>query len=398
MTPPQEHDHQTPPSTANTVRGTREEGTRMRATRITTALIMALTLLLAACAGDAEDPATTDGDATASEEPSDEDAADEDMADDEGSEDAADGAVDLAALAAEGEVDSIGFIGFWSTNSFTLAVLDGIEQAAAEAGIEVVDLTPAAYSAADQTAALQDATVSGEHEMIILLAADSVGIVPAVEDATDAGITVVASFVNLGDDFDSLEPVTDGLVVVAETPTSNGRALADLAIMACEGIDPCNVAYLEGLAALPLDNARTEAFIDQLATADNTELVAQVEGGYSPDTGQAAAQDVLQANPDVNVMVGASQAILGAQDVVDTSAVALIGNGSSVEAHEGVLSGEWFGHYNSDIPGMGFVSVEQGLKAAAGQDVEPLDVSTLRNPLGTRDVIADQEPAYSDLG
>jgi hypothetical protein len=38
------------------------------------------------------------------------------------------------------------------------------------------------------------------------------------------------------------------------------------------------------------------------------------------------------------------------------------------------------------------------LGAAAGDDVEPLDVSTLRDPLGTADFIADNEPAYSDLG
>ena len=372
----------------------------MRVMRITTALIMALSLLLAACAGDGDEPAATDD--TTTEDTTEDDAPEEDDTEEDTSgeetEDASGDGVDLAALAAEGNVESIGFVGFWSTNSFTLAVLDGVEQAAAEAGIEVTDLSPANYDAAAQTAAVQDATVSGAHDMLIILAADSIGILPAVEDAIDAGITVVASFVNFGDDFDSLEPATDGLVVVAETPTANGRGLADLAIQACDGIDPCKVAYLEGLAALPLDNARTQAFTDQLATADNTELVASVEGGYAPDSGQAAAQDVLQANPDVDVMVGASQAIIGAQDVVDTSEVALIGNGSSSEAHEGVMSGEWFGYYNLDVVGMGYVSVEQGLKAAAGQDVEPLDVSTLRNPLGTRDVVADQEPAYSDLG
>lgn len=370
----------------------------MRATKIMTAPLLALALLLAACGGEADDTATgedvaAEGDAT-EEEPSEEEATEEEPTEEEPAADAS----DLVALATEGDVQSIGFVGFWSTNSFTIAVLDGVERAAVEAGIEVTDLSPAAYDAAAQTAAIQDAIVAGEHDMLVLLAADSVGILPAVQDAIDAGITVVSAFVNLGDDFDSLEPATDGLVVVAETPTSNGRALADLAILACEGIDPCQVAYLEGFAALPLDNARTEAFVDQLATAPNTELVAQVEGGYSPDQGQAAAQDVLQANPDVNVMVGSTQAIVGAQDVVDTSRVALVGNGSSTEAHEGVMSGEWFAHYNTDIPGMGYESVVNGLRAAAGQDVEPVDVSTLGNPLGTADVIADNEPAYSDLG
>lgn len=305
---------------------------------------------------------------------------------------------ELAALAAEAGVESIGFVGFWSVNSFTQGVLRGIEEAAAEAGVEVVDLSPPAFDAAAQAATVQDVTVSGAHQMLIILASDSVGILTPVEDATQAGITVVASFVNFGPDFDSLEPAVDGLVVVAETPTSNGRRLADLAILACEDLDPCNVAYLEGLTVLPLDNARTEAFIDQLSTAANVELVAQVEGGYVPDSGQAAAQDVIQANPDIHVMVGSSQAIIGASGVVDTTQVKLIGNGASQEAHDAVLAGDWFAHYNFDILGLGSKSVELGLQKAAGLEVEPFDTSTMRNPLGTADVIAENEPAYSDLG
>lgn len=368
----------------------------MRATRMITATSMALALVLSACAGSDDEAPDTDVEATedASEDEMEEDAPTEDATAEETAEEMS----ELMTMATEAGVESIGFVGFWSTNSFTLAVLDGVEEAAAEAGVAVTDLSPAGYDAAAQTAAIQDATVAGDHQMLIVLAADSIGILPAVQDAIDAGITVVASFVNFGDDFDSLAPATDGLVVVAETPTGNGAALADLAILACEDIDPCNVAYLEGFAALPLDAARTQAFVDQLATAPNTQLVAQVEGGYDPDSGQAAAQDVLQANPDVNVMVGSTQAIVGAQNAVDTSQVALIGNGSSVEAHEAVLAGEWFGHYNSDIPGIGSASVELALRAASGQDVEPLDIATLRNPLGTADVIADNEPAYSDLG
>lgn len=305
---------------------------------------------------------------------------------------------DLAALAAQAGVESIGFVGFWSSNSFTQGVLSGVEEAAARAGVEVVDLSPPAFDAAAQAATVQDVTVSGAHQMLIILASDSVGILTPVEDAMDAGITVVASFVNLGPDFDSLEPAVDGLVVAAETPTSNGRRLADMAILACEGIDPCRVAYLEGLTVLPLDNARTQSFIDQLSTASSIELVAQVEGGYDPDSGQSAAQDVIQANPDIHVMVGSSQAMIGAAGVVDLSQVKLIGNGASQEAHDAVLAGDWFAHYNFDILGLGTTAVELGLRKAAGLDVEPFDTSTMRNPLGTADVISDNEPAYSDLG
>lgn len=361
----------------------------MRSTWKVAAVAATLTLTLAACGGNEPEPESADS------------TVEDVRADDE--TESADGETpldtsDLAALAEAGGVESIGFVGFWTTNSFTQAVLAGVEEAATEAGIEVTDLSPPSYDAAAQASTVQDATVSGDYDMLILLAADSVGILTPVEDAIDAGITVVAAFVNLGSDFSSLEPPTEGLVVVAETPVANGGRLAELALMACGDRDPCNVAYLEGFAALPLDAARTEAFAEEINTAPNATLVASVEGGYSPDSGEAAAQDVLQANPDVDVMVGSSQAILGAQNVVDTSEVELIGNGASIEAHEAVLAGEWFAHYNLDIQGIGYESVASGLEAAAGLNPEPVDISTFRNPLGTADVIADNEPSYSDLG
>ena len=79
------------------------------------------------------------------------------------------------------------------------------------------------------------------------------------------------------------------------------KAWPNWALMACEelGVDPCKVAYLQGFRALPLDNARTEAVLAGLEAAENVEVVASPEGGYTQATGLAAAQDVLQANPDV---------------------------------------------------------------------------------------------------
>jgi ribose transport system substrate-binding protein len=304
------------------------------------------------------------------------------------------------AMSGAGDVSNIAFFGFWKTNSFTQAVLTGVEEAAAAAGATVSDLTTADYDAVAQIKAVQDQTVKGDAQMYIVLASDSVGMATVAKEAIDAGITVVAAFTPLGSDFATLEPQVENLIVVAETPVANGQALAELAGMACEGIDPCNVAYLEGLKSLPLDNARTAAFVAKLTeVAPQATIVAQIEGGYSPDQGKKAAQDAIQANPGINVMVGSSQAIIGAQGVVDTTAVKLIGNGASSEAFDGVNSGEWFGLYNLDIVGMGVKAVEIGLAAANGEMPNPVfNIQDLRDPRGTKDVIAGLTANYSDLG
>ena len=309
------------------------------------------------------------------------------------------GALASATPAAQ-VVKKIAFFGFWKSNSFTQAVLAGVNEAAAAQGIEVVDLSTADYDAAAQIKAMQDQTIKGDAQMYITLASDSVGMATAAKEAMAKGITVVAAFTPLGPKFDTLEPQVPGLIVVGETPVANGAVLAELAAKACATRNPCNVAYLEGLKALPLDNARTASFVSTLASAaPNAKLVAQVEGGYSPDAGKKAAQDVLQAHPDVNVMVGSSQAIIGASSVVDTSKVALIGNGSSTEAFKAVNDGTWFAFYNMDVGGMGAKSVELGLAAANGKNPAPsFNTQELRDPHGTKDVIAPYKSTYSDLG
>ncbi len=298
-----------------------------------------------------------------------------------------------------GDVETIAFFGFWKSNSFTQAVLAGVQEQADAAGVEVVDLTTAEYDGAAQIKAMQDQTVKGDAQMYVVLASDSVGMATAATEAIAADITVVAGFTPLGSDFTTLDPQVDGLVVVAETPVANGEVLGQLALDACADLNPCNVAYLEGLKALPLDNARTEAFVTTVGGNPNAEIVSQVEGGYTPDSGTKAAQDALQANPDIDVMVGASQAILGAQNVVDTSKVKLIGNGSSEEAFAAVNDGSWFALYNMDVKGIGSKSVELGLQQANGElDSPTFNSQDLRDPKGTKDVIAEFESTYSDLG
>lgn len=304
-----------------------------------------------------------------------------------------------SSSAAGNPVEKIAFFGFWKSNSFTQAVLAGVQEAAAASGAEVVDLTTAEYDGAAQTKAVQDQTVKGDAQMYVVLASDSVSMATAAKEAIDAGITVVAGFTPLGPDFTTLEPQVDGLVVVGETPVANGEVLGQLALDACADLDPCNIAYLEGLKALPLDNARTGTFVKTVESNPAAKIVSQVEGGYTPDSGKKAAQDALQANPDIDVMVGSSQAILGAQNVVDTAKVKLIGNGSSKEAFAAVNDGSWYALYNMDVKGIGSKSVELGLQAAAGSlDNRAFNTQDLRDPKGTKDVIAEFESSYSDLG
>ena len=296
------------------------------------------------------------------------------------------------------KVEKIAFFGFASANSFAQATFSGVKEEAAKQGVEVKFFDPN-FDSAKQVSQIQNAITSGEYQVFIVQANDGNAVVPPIREAIDEGITVVGEFTPVGTKYDTIEPQVPGMIFVGEPPTENGTALGELGVDACGDMDPCNVAYLEGFKALPLDNARTEAVKAALAAAPNVKLVASVEGGYTQDTGLKAAQNVLQAHPDVNVMIGSSQAIAGAEQAVkDAGAkVKLIGNGGSKQAVEAVKSGRWFATYVIAEKSAGAKATELGIKKAEGGDVPAsFDTRQLQEPKGTKESLGDFEGQYDE--
>ena len=147
--------------------------------------------------------------------------------------------------------------------------------------------------------------------MFVVQANDGNAVVPAIKQALKKGITVVGEFTPVGPNYATIQPQVPGLIFVGESPVANGHSLGHLGVEACAGINPCKVAYLQGFKSLPLDNARTAAVLQTLKSAKNVQVVASPEGGYTQASGLKAAQDVLSAHSDVNVIIGSSQAIEG---------------------------------------------------------------------------------------
>lgn len=308
---------------------------------------------------------------------------------------------------AVGEDDSVSlaFFGFARANSFAQATWAGIQEVAEQEGATAEFFDPN-FDSARQVSQIQNATVSGDFDAFIVQANDGNAVVPAVQDAIDAGIVVVAEFTPVGARYDTLEPQVEGMTFVGEPPAENGEVLGQMGVDACEGIDPCRVAYLEGFKALPLDNARTEAVHEQLEAADNIELVTSIEGGYLQETGLSATQNVLQAHPDVDVIIGSAQAIQGAEQALDDAGfepgleqnqVKLIGNGGSEQAVNGVKQERWFAAYVIPERDAGKKAAELAIAAARGEEIPAsFDTRELQEPYGSPESLADYEGQYRD--
>lgn len=282
-----------------------------------------------------------------------------------------------------GNKHSIAFFGFAKANTFAQATFSGIEQYAKENGATATFLD-GNFDAQTQVKQIQDATVSDKYDIFIVQANDGTAVIPAVTAAIAKGKTVVAEFTPIGTKYDTIEPQIKGLYNVGNSITGSGTALANLAKEACKGVDGCQVAYLQGNKALPLDNARTKAFEAGLKDTGIT-LYDNYEGGYTRDTGRAAGQDVFQSHPDVDVLVASSQALLGAQDVVPAgSKVKLVGFGASKQATDALKSGKWDGLYYIPEAKAGAKAAEIGIKAADGEKPETA-VDTTKLPGATTD-------------
>ncbi|WP_020672632.1 sugar ABC transporter substrate-binding protein [Amycolatopsis nigrescens] len=270
----------------------------------------------------------------------------------------------------------IAFFGFAKANSFANATFAGIEEYAKANQAEAEFFDPN-FDAQVQLRQIQDAITAKRFDVFVVQANDGTVVVPALQSAVQNGITVVVEFTPVGTKYDTALVQVPGTVTLVDVPVDNGRKLGELGVDACKSKNatPCRVAYLEGMKSLPLDNARTEAVTSTLR-AGGAEVVASVEGGYTRESGRKAMQDVLQATPEVDVVIGSSQAIAGAEGVAQGKGVLLIGNGGSRQAVEAVQQQRWFGITYVPEKTAGAKAAELGLAKARGKQVPEANSST----------------------
>lgn len=293
----------------------------------------------------------------------------------------------------------IGFFGFAKANSFAQATWAGIQEYAAGHNATATFLDPN-FDPTTQVNQLQDAVASKLYDVMIVQANDGTAVVAAVKQAVAAGITVVIEFTPVGGRYDTTDVQVPGTVSIVDAPTLNGQGLATLGLGACKELAaaPCKVAYLQGFANYPLDTARTNA-AEAALRAGGADVVASVVGGYTQDTGRAAFQNVLQAHPDVQVVIGSSQAIEGAAPLAAGKNIKFVGNGGSTQAFSGVQSGAWYGVYVVPEKAEGARAAALGLAKARGQAVPAATDARTLTPyrgLGTKETLQGQRADYSD--
>lgn len=292
-----------------------------------------------------------------------------------------------------------------AANTYWQAALEGVREVAQEAGNVEVTVFDAKFDTNIQKNQLRDALVSKRFDVWFIGPNDGTALVAEINDAIDQGTEVGCTLVPCGPDIRATEVQIDGVVAEAGIPFfENGRQLGELTVKACEGKDPCKVVWLPGLPALPLEKARTDGLKSAIEGHPSIKIVSTQGGGYLAAPALEATQNILQANPDTNVIVSSGdQMIIGAEKGVMQAGkegqVTLIGNGASIDGVEAIKEGRWFASAaylpksEAKLVAELLFKVARGEEDVTGRWIDPLE-ATGTDPLITKENADEFTPEF----
>jgi len=236
--------------------------------------------------------------------------------------------------------------------NYYMAIGAGIEDTAKELGVETFMLAPQSGSdIATQMKMIQD-VITQEVDAIILSTHDENAAGPLVKQAIDAGIAVV--IVNS----DIAAFPTPINAVVGYGQRNGTRALGEYAAQMVNG--KAKVGVLEGLPGYH-STERIGGFLDAFANYPEMEVVASLPTEWNVETGNKAMMDMLQAHPEINLVVcgndyiaiGAANAAkaLGREDVL------IFGNDGDTTGLEEIHAGKWTATVNTTPYVMGKIAL-----------------------------------------
>jgi ribose transport system substrate-binding protein len=257
-----------------------------------------------------------------------------------------------------------------SNNEYVRNAALGVQEIIEGAGGSVAEFD-AGFNLEEQINQIQDAITSGNFDAIILYTVDGVGITVGVDMAWEAGLPVIALDAAINADRKTLVPYKYVAGQIARTGDGDGGHIGQAIVMACEMVDPCEVAFMIGFEGFPLDLDRFQAVEAILDTHDHIEIVALQAASYTNEHGFEVSTDMLQANPNIDVIASVGdQMTLGAELAVEdaglTGQVALVGNGASIDGYNAVKEGRFFATVANIPYTNGQIAAQMALQAISG--------------------------------
>ena len=292
-----------------------------------------------------------------------------------------------------------------SANTYWAASYQGAQDAAKKHPEVNVKFTTfdGQFNTNKQVNQLRDALVSKKYDAWYVGPNDGGPLTPTIKQGLKQGVKVGCSLVPCGPNIRETKTQIPGQTIFAGLGFfPNGQLLGRLVVQGCAGVNPCKVFWMPGLPTLPLEKARTDGLFSIIKPHKNIKVVSIQAGGYLAAPALTATQNVLQAHPDLNVIVSSGdQMIAGAvraAKAAGKSGIKMYGNGCTFEAKQLILKSVQTGCTVYLPRTEGRLVVDALIKAVAGTgksgiSIDPTPLSPIGG-LGTKANISKFSPEF----
>jgi ribose transport system substrate-binding protein len=241
------------------------------------------------------------------------------------------------------------------------AIGAGIDDLAAELGIETFMLAPQSGSDIEgQMGMIQD-VLTQDVDAIILSTHDEFAAAPLIEKAIEQGVAII--IVN-SDIANFPTPVN---AVVGYSQRSGTFAEGEYILDMFDG--KAKVGVLEGLPGYH-STERIGGYLDAFEGNDGMVVIASLPTEWNVETGNTAMMDLLQANPEIEVVITANDYIaIGAAlaaEALGRDDVAIFGNDGDTTGLEDIAAGKWDATVNTTPYLMGQVALQVAMDCLEG--------------------------------
>tara|TARA_Y100000389_G_C17467610_1_gene527032 strand:+ start:4008 stop:4943 length:936 start_codon:yes stop_codon:yes gene_type:complete len=218
-------------------------------------------------------------------------------------------------------------------------------------------------------------------DALIVVAIDVNGVMPSVNDANTAGITVIA--------VDAVLPEGPQIAQVGVDNILSGQLMADHLINQLDDNQKNIQIGIVGALNSFTQNVRQKGFEDGISSDERIINVGVVDGRNVQDNALKAAENLIMANPGIDYIYATGEpALVGAIAAVEsqgrTDDIELLGWDLTGEAIYGIDEGYVNAVIQQDPEGMGVAAIETLLKSVAGETIEynvavPITIVTKEN-------------------
>ncbi|MDQ0874421.1 ribose transport system substrate-binding protein [Paenibacillus sp. V4I3] len=266
---------------------------------------------------------------------------------------------------------TIGFVVKTMDNPYFQLMNKGAQKAADELGVKLV--WKAGQNSTDVAAQLnivQD-LIQQHVSAIVIAPIGPEAIVPAIDKANGNGIPVVI-----------VDTRASGGKIVSFIGYENLSTAADMGKFVVDALlGKGEVGILEGSRGQSTTEERLQGYHKSLDKEPGIKVVASQTANYSQDQGFTVTQNMIQAHPDIDFIIGSNDemalgAIRAIQNAGKSEKIRVVGFNATPLALQAVKKGEMLATISNHPDKEGYNSVKTALEAVKGNAVEATQMVT----------------------